>query len=131
MKSINIEKSTPKTLLYLLAGAAAGVVNGALGAGGGIVLVFALAAISKDKSQNAVKERFITTLCVTSAVSAVSLFLYRAGIHPDMSLLPRLAVPGALGGLLGWWLMRRIDGENLKLLFGILTAVSGINMIMR
>ena len=49
----------------------------------------------------------------------------------DFTLLKLLAPFVFLGVLLGSWLMTRIDGALLSLLFGVIATLSALNMILR
>ena len=78
---------------YIAAGAAAGLINGFFGAGGGIVLVpLLLSWIKLDE-----KKAFATSVWIIFPISALSAVLYLW--HGRVDLLS--AVPYLLGGFVG------------------------------
>lgn len=111
-------------------GAAAGFVNGLLGAGGGIIMVYAFSAVC-DKDDNGVKDAFASTVAAILPISIVSALTYTFSGTVDLSLLPRYALPAVAGGLLGARLMGSISAIWLKRIFALTVIYAGINMIVR
>ena len=108
----------------VLGGLGAGVINGLLGAGGGMVVVPLLSAMGvRGKRSHA------TALMVIVPLSAVSAVLYlvqgRVGFADALPWLPgRL-----LGAYLGSRLMPKIATGWLKLLFGGLMLWGGVRLL--
>ncbi len=123
--------SRPSRLGALLAcGLAAGVINGLLGTGGGIILVFAISYLCK----NALPDRrdvCANALVVTLALTLLSTTLYIKSGNAPPADLSRFVLPGALGGLVGGLLLGRITPHALGKLFAVLLVVSGIFMLLR
>ena len=123
-------KNTAQRRLPLLVGGglAVGLLNGLLGAGGGIIAVFVLGRVLKDTEADG-KDIFANTvaiiipLCVFSLVSYVS-----KGALPLREASPIL-LPAILGGLLGGLLLDKLKVDAVRTLFGILILVSGILML--
>ena len=99
----------------ILAGAAAGAVNGTLGAGGGMLLVPLLGQLTDLEEQ----QRFAASVCMMLPMCLVSLlFLSQHHPLPWSAALPYLigsAAGGELAGLLGvkiptLWLHRLLGG---------------------
>ena len=108
----------------LLGGFGAGVINGLLGAGGGMVVVPLLSALGvRGKKSHA------TALMVIVPLSLVSAVLYLVqGRVTVMDALPWL--PGSLlGAYLGSRLMPKISTGWLKLVFGGLMLWGGIRLL--
>lgn len=122
-----------KTRLTLLAatGAAAGFLNGLLGAGGGVILIYALSALNPDKSENGVRDNFASTIACVLPVTLLSAFLYAADGRMDFSAVSPLVLPAIVGGFAGACLLGRINTVLLKKLFALLVIYSGISMILR
>lgn len=127
-------------LWYAAAGFAAGILNGLLGAAGGILLVAVLPylpPIASDASSrmfDSLSDRrdvLATVLCVMLPTSAVSfaLYLFR-GIRPPTSTLLNLILPAALGGLLGAFLLDKIPRAALKRIFALVVVISGLRMLL-
>lgn len=114
------------TLMLLLVGFIAGFTNGLLGTGGGIILVFALKYLYKDKE---LKDVFATTLTVILALSAVSVIVYLRKNNMPANECIRFLIPATAGGFLGACLLERIDVKWLKKVFGLLIIIAGLNMI--
>ena len=119
----NISKMALLALFSLLAGA----INGFLGTGGGIVLVYALGAITDNDK----KDNFATTLCAIIPMSLVSLISYGNSGNIDTSLVKTLIFPAVIGGALGALLTDKIRTKYLSLFFALLVMYSGICMVVR
>ncbi len=106
----------------------AGMVNGLLGAGGGIILVFMLSYLLKGRPDGQ-KESFALSCTAVLSFSAVSAITYRLrGTFLLKDAAPYLA-PALLGGVLGAMLLQRIQIEWLKNLFAVLLIYGGIRMM--
>ena len=114
-----------------LVGMAAGFVNGFLGAGGGIVLVFAIAAFYDADKNGRVRDVFATSVASILPISAVSVASYAVNAHSDFSLATRFILPALIGGALGAYITDKINGEALKTVFAVVTVIAGINMIFK
>jgi len=112
----------------VLLGAAAGFINGLLGTGGGVLLVFALGALKKSGGS---KDAFASALAVTLPVSAVSAMIYFSSSGIEYGAALRFLIPAAIGGAAGAFITDKIKPQTLKLIFAAVTAVAGINMLMR
>ena len=110
-------KKNYKLLLLAAAGLAAGFVNGFLGTGGGIILVFALGICGIDQ-----RDRFATVIAVILPLSAISAFFYRAPVSSAAKWL----LPGMLGGAFGALLLDRLDVKRLKSIFAAMVIWAGI-----
>lgn len=114
----------------LFCGLAAGVINGLLGTGGGIILVFALSALCQGTLPDR-RDVCANALVVTLALTLLSTLLYiRSGNAPPADL-SRFVLPGAVGGLAGGLLLGRITPHALGKLFAFLLVVSGAFMLFR
>lgn len=138
-----MHKTAPRPLPWLLlalSGVGAGLLNGLLGAAGGILLVAVLPRLTPPAllyppavNLGLYHERrdiLATALAVMLPVSGVSgVFYWMNGIRPDPTLLLLLILPAALGGLLGAKLLGRLPDRILKKLFAALVVVSGARML--
>ena len=109
-----------------LCGVFAGFVNGLLGTGGGIILVFALNGIFKETEN---KDVYATTLTVTLALSLVSVMFYGKNMTFGAEELIKYGLSAAVGGVIGAFLLDRLKSKTVKRLFGALLVVAGINMV--
>ena len=122
-RKINASKIALLALFSLLAGA----MNGFLGTGGGIVLVYALGAITDNDK----KDNFATTLCATIPMSLISLISYGNSGNIDTSLIKTLIFPAVVGGALGALLTDMIRTKYLSIFFALLVIYSGACMVVR
>lgn len=109
-----------------LCGAAAGLVNGMLGAGGGMLLL-PLLAKTTDLKQH---ELFACSVCVILPLSLVSagVYLLRGG-----SFLPE-AVPyligGAAGGVIAGLTLKKLPTEWLRRVLGAFILWGGVRLLI-
>lgn len=117
--------------VYLcLTGLLAGFVNGLLGAGGGIPVVFALSAILREELSDR-RELYANALCVMLPISAVSCVRYALAGNLRTDGFGVYVLPALLGGLVGGVLLGKIRGVWLSKLFGFLVVLSGVLLIVR
>ena len=120
--------------LLILGGLGAGFLNGLLGAGGGILLVWVLGRILADSAQNSSELHrgvFANALATMLPISAVSAVTYALRGNLSISGASSYVVPAVLGGLFGAWLLDHLHGGTLRLIFSILMILSGILIILR
>lgn len=114
-----------ETSLYLLAGAAAGLLNGLLGAGGGMVLVPLLLGPLKLPP----KQAFATSVFIMTPICALSAWLYwRQGRFSLPQAAPFL-LGGLAGGLLCGRLYGRVSARWLGRIFALLMLYGGIRCL--
>lgn len=119
-----------RTILLGAAGLAAGVVNGLLGAGGGIIAVWALNwALGKHISDR--RDSFANALVTMLPVSAVSAVGYGLRGLADSRELGILVVPALLGGFCGALILDKIDIKWLRMIFAGVIIYSGVSMLFR
>lgn len=129
LSSLAINKKRQPEAALLAAGAlTAGFLNGLLGAGGGVILVFLLELLYKPAGEKA-KTVFTTSLCALCAVSLVSFVMYVSEGRAELSAPLPYLLPAAAGGCAGAWLLHRIPVRALKLLFALVVIWSGCYML--
>ena len=107
-----------------------GLANGLLGAGGGIIVIYALSHALKDTDTDK-KDIFANALCVMLPISAVSCISYAISGNLVISGLGLYAVPAILGGIAGGFLLHRIKTSALKKLFAALVIYSGLMLVIK
>ena len=110
-----------------LSGAAAGLINGLLGAGGGMVLVPLLVGWCglEDKKAFATAISIILPLSLTS----IAVFAMKESL-PLGEAWPYL-LGGAIGGALGGLLFKRMTANVLHKLLGIVILWGGVQLLLR
>ena len=138
-KRIALTRYAGTTALFLLLlGAGAGFINGLLGTGGGILLVYVMRAYARRHSTNDVqlttssqRDVYATALATMLPISVFSAVHYARAGALDLQAFSPLLLPSVAGGLLGGWLLDRLKLDWLKRLFALLVLISGILMIVR
>ena len=112
-------------LRYGLSGAAAGMINGLFGAGGGMVLVPMLIKLCKVED----KKAFASAISIILPLSLVSLFIYhQQGSFPLSEALPYL-LGGLIGGILGGILFKKTTAQFLHKFFGLIILWGGVRLL--
>ncbi len=114
----------------IISGALAGFLNGFVGSGGGIILIFAMTAfVALPHGGDAVKVRFATAVASILPMSVVSVYFYvKKGAVGFADALPFL-LPAVIGGVLGALLMDKISAKTLRLVFSALMIWAGVRII--
>lgn len=99
---------------------AAGFLNGFLGTGGGIILMFALSFVQIDEH-----DKFATVIASILPMSLISTLFYDISISSAQKWL----LPGMLGGIVGAFLLDKIKIKWLNKLFAIMVIWAGIHFI--
>lgn len=108
----------------------AGVLNGLLGAGGGIILVFALSRALKERIKSP-RDVFANALCIMLPISVVSCLIYAYRGNLSLGGISSYAIPAILGGIVGAIVLDKISVGLLKKLFSGLVIYSGIMLMIK
>jgi uncharacterized protein len=111
----------------LVDGIVVGLVTGLVGAGGGFLVVPALALLGGLPMTVAVG----TSLLVISMKSFAGLAGYLASVHIDWGLAALVTATAVVGGLVGGLLAGRIPQDALRKSFGWFVAVMGVFVLSR
>ena len=112
-----------KPWFFCLLGAAAGFLNGLFGAGGGVAVVpmLEMAGIESKKAH-------ATSIAIILPLSVFSAVFYLWGTTPRwgeaLTYLP-------LGAAIGAWLLKRIDNNVLRRIFGGVILASAVRLWFR
>lgn len=109
-----------------LGGMGAGLLNGLLGAGGGILVVTLLSHLGLETRQS-----HATSLAVILPLTFLSLIIYAYhGNLPWLMALPFI-LPALVGSATGAFLLKRINPIWLKLIFSVLILYSSWKTLTR
>lgn len=115
-------------LRAIILGFLAGLLNGLLGAGGGIILVRGAEKVLPREYHEG-RDIFANALCVMLPLSAVSAIAYvLRGSVGGVDFSP-FVLPALIGGVGGGMLLSVIDTRLLRLIFSALVVWSGFSMI--
>lgn len=135
MSIIELITNNLSTFLALVAtGIFAGMLAGLLGVGGGIVIVPVLFFLFQNfgaSPQSAMLVATATSLATIVPTSISSIRSHNQKGNVDFDLLKRWAIFILIGVLVGSWLVTRIDGTLLTVLFGMIATLSALNMLFR
>ena len=104
-----------KKTIHIVAGAAAGMVNGLFGGGGGMVLLPVLTKWGGVPQRVA----FATCIAAIYPMCIVSATVYCLRVQPEWSLLLPCLLGGAVGGIVAGRTFEKVPVRMLKLIFGI------------
>lgn len=106
----------------LLCGAAAGLVNGLFGGGGGMLLL----PLLRGRCSLEERRAFATCVAVIAPVSAVSaaLYLWRGAV--DMGLAWPYLAGGLLGGLAAGRTLDKVPAKVLRRIFALVLIYGGV-----
>ena len=114
-------------LITALSGTAAGVINGFIGTGGGIILVLIL---SKSMGNDKTRDTFATVIATVLPMSAVSAITYAVQGNVPLIETAVYIIPAIIGGIIGAVLLDKIGVRVLKIIFSGLVVYSGIRMLV-
>lgn len=116
-------------LTLIALGLGAGFINGLLGAGGGILIVFGLNKLLAGKLSDP-RSVYASAIAVILPLSVLSALQYIRRGSPDLNTLSYLLLPAVLGGALGALLLRKLSVKTLSRIFAAVVLVSGITMVL-
>lgn len=135
MNIIEFVSSNLSTFLALVAtGIFAGILAGLLGVGGGIVIVPVLFFLFQSFGVSPESAMLVATATSLATIVPTSISSIRSHHHKgnvDFELLTRWALFIFIGVLAGSWLVTRVEGTLLTLLFGVIATLSALNMLLR
>ncbi len=114
-------------ILFCLLSFIAGGINGFLGTGGGIIFIFMLSFLTKNKA----KDNYATSLCATLFISFLGLFAYFRNSNIDFKIIYQVGLPAIVGGVVGAFLVDKMQTKWLNAIFAGLIIYSGINMLFK
>ena len=121
-----MKKDKGKPLWYALAGAAAGVVNGFFGGGGGQVLVPMLAGRCGLDQRRA----FATSVAVIAPLCALSAGIYWWRGDLDLALALPYLIGGLIGGFVGGRVFQKLSMTWLRRGFALLILYGGVKALL-
>ena len=121
-----MKKEKSKLFLYALFGVLIGFINGFLGGGGGMLVVALLLAIGKLPQKNA----HATALMIILPISIISAIVYLLNGTGDWEKILYATIGVVVGGILGAFLLNKLNGKVTKLIFSIILIMAGVKMFI-
>ena len=125
LKDARTREGRRRGVLGLL-GALAGVLNGFLGTGGGMVLAMGLRAVYPGED----KENMATATASVMLLSVLSTILYLMGGRIGGGDILPVILPALLGGALGSLMLGKLRHEVIELLLGGMLLYSGLALLL-
>ena len=121
-----MDRNKISRLAPILAGGAAGIVNGFFGGGGGMILVPLLVRRCglSQRQAFATSVAVILPLCILSSV----IYYVRGGL--DFALALPYLVGGLVGGWVGGTLFKKVNMVWLKRIFALFILYGGVNALL-
>ncbi len=119
-------KNSKSNLITAAAGLAIGIVNGLLGAGGGMLAVPMLKKMGLEQ-----KAAHANAVALILPVSVLSAILYLSKNYVNLSDAIAYIPTGILGAILGTYFLKKISPLWLKRIFGIFMVYAGIRLLVR
>lgn len=115
-----------KKFMYYSSGFFAGLMNGLLGAGGGILTVSILKKLGLDS-----KKAHSTSICIILPICFMSAFIYiKNGIVSIDQTYPYIP-GGILGAISGAFILSKINKTLLRKIFGIFVVWAASQLLIR
>lgn len=115
-----------KNILSVVGGLFVGILNGMLGAGGGMLVVPMLKKLGLQQTN-----AHATAVAVIFPLSVLSAIVYLVMGHYALGQAAQFLLPGAAGALLGGLVLSKIPAEWLRKVFACFMIWAGIRMVMR
>ena len=121
-----MQKKIKNNLLYGSLGFAIGLVNGILGAGGGMIAVPLL-----KKAGLTQKESHVNAIGIILPITIVtaSIYLYKGNVTLNQAFV--YMPTGVFGAVLGTYLLKKISPLWLKRIFGALMLYAGGRLLLK
>lgn len=110
-------------------GLGAGFLNGLLGAGGGILIVFGLRRLLRGRLKDP-RAIYPTAIAVMLPLSLLSVWQYARAGSLELSDLAWLILPAIAGGAIGALLLRRLSVKTMSRLFAAVVLISGLVLVL-
>ena len=121
---MNREIFSKNPIFKILIGSFSGFINGLFGGGSGMIIVPALIHILKlkDKTSHATTMKIVLPLSITSTI----FYFIRIKTPFDKTLYLSIGSGVLIGGIIGSFLLKKIDNRILRMIFSIVVVLCGI-----
>ena len=127
-----------RTLAVLaVCGAVAGLINGLLGTGGGLVIIWAMCRLAEaegcaadpDSARENLRSTMASAVAAIIPMSAVSAVMYAADGNADIAAAARFLPGAVIGGVAGAILLDRLKVAAVKKIFAAMLIYAGGRMV--
>jgi uncharacterized membrane protein YfcA len=121
-----LNKVLGKAKISILGGFFAGVLNSALGAGGGMILVPILKKSGIDP-----RHAHATSISITFPISVLSASMYLIEGRVEFMSALSYIIYGMIGSLLGTFVLLRINTVLLRRILGVFIIIGGTRLLFK
>ena len=118
-----------KKVLIFSAAFLSGTLNALIGAGGGILLTYAISRLYRGDFSDK-RDIYVNSQASMIPCCALSFAIYASEGHFSVTAALPLSVSAVIGGVLGSLLLSKINSRVIGKLFAALVIFSGIRMII-
>lgn len=132
MRGVEVERKSvvmEQWMMYALAGLAMGLLSGAFGVGGGIVMVPALVLIF-GMDQHAAQGMSLAAM-VPIAIAGALGYMFKSGFTLDWRVALLIGVAGVVGSLGGTYLAHQLPGHVLRKAFAVFMVPVAVLLFFR
>ena len=122
----NIMSTKFNRLITAAAGLGIGIVNGLLGAGGGMIAVPILKKLGLEQ-----KEAHVNAVAIILPISILSAVLYLVKDYVNLNNSFAYIPTGVLGAVAGTYILRKISPVWLKRIFGGFMVYAGARLLLK
>ena len=115
-----------KKTIHYAAGAAAGMVTGLFGGGGGMVLLPVLTKWGGVTQRGA----FATCIAAIYPMCIVSAAVYYLRVRPELTMLLPCLLGGTVGGMVAGFTFEKVPVRVLKLIFGVFLLYGAVRYLV-
>lgn len=119
-------KKIKSKIILILSGLLIGFANGFFGGGGGMICVPLLEKILKIDN----KKSHSTALAVMFPIAIFSLIVYLFKISLDWQLFGFVGSGFVLGGIIGAFLLQKLNAKIVRIIFTVIVLAAGIKMLI-
>ncbi len=124
--TVNTMKNAKKNLKSALIGGVSGILNGLFGSGGGIAAVPLLESTGIEA-----RKSHATSVVLIFFLSIAATIGYWLGGSMDFATALKLIPSGLLGAAIGSVLLKKVDNNLLRRIFGAVMLISGVRMLLK
>ncbi len=114
-----------KWIIIIFSGMLIGFINGFFGGGGGMISVPLLEKVLKIDN----KKSHATAMAVIFPLSIVSAIIYGLNTQIDWLNLLYVTIGVSLGGILGAFLLNKLNNKVIRIIFVLVMLSAGIRML--
>lgn len=120
-------KGKKQWAVAILCGIVIGFINGFFGGGGGMICVPVLEQVLKIET----KKAHATTIAIILPLSLVSSIIYAVSNNIDYLELLYVTLGVCAGGILGAFLLKKLNSKIVRIIFVAIMMFAGIMLIVR